>query len=514
VDPALEFPPTPDDTTATLEPGRYHILVGGLTVAPAEAAVMVAPEAAWDALVPRVPELLAPSPPPEPGGPLAVERGLTPEDEPLPETAIDRLVLLELEPGRVAAARVTLHAACFGTMARLRADHPHQPPVLDEARTCTTREAAREPLAPFPLGSNLELPPSSALLGTFVADEPCDGAGDGTAVCVPGGSFLLGDHNLPGNGDAEIEPERVAVMSRFWIDRAEVTQTDLRAAVEQGFVPTVEPLAGDTAWFPYIVESPASPSACTAAAEITYPEGAEAPGLPLNCVGWSTARAYCRYRGGDLPTAAQWEYVATAAGRSAETAFPWGDDPPVCEVGDCTGATGPCHAADTQSFDACRPEPLGPAFGSPPAASAEHADPEHGDASVPLGEHPSSVVFALAGGVRELTLDAFHPYDAPCWRATTLRDPRCFEPEPVQVELRGGAWAEPLPDSLGVSRSRAVGGEVLATGCVCGNSLCERACGEDTTPDEVSACEEDCGPDAPRFVEPTVGFRCVYEEPP
>ncbi len=40
------------------------------------------------------------------------------------------------------------------------------------------------------------------------------------------------------------------------------------------------------------------------------------------CVNFEGARAYCRWRGGDLPDEAQWEKAAGGGGR----VFPWGDD--------------------------------------------------------------------------------------------------------------------------------------------------------------------------------------------
>ena len=46
---------------------------------------------------------------------------------------------------------------------------------------------------------------------------------------------------------------------------------------------------------------------------------------PVTCVDWSQSRAYCQWRGGDLPTEAQWEFAAR--GTEART-FPWGESAP------------------------------------------------------------------------------------------------------------------------------------------------------------------------------------------
>ncbi|HSL81235.1 MAG TPA: SUMF1/EgtB/PvdO family nonheme iron enzyme, partial [Thermoanaerobaculia bacterium] len=45
---------------------------------------------------------------------------------------------------------------------------------------------------------------------------------------------------------------------------------------------------------------------------------------PVNCVTFEQARAHCRWLGGDLPTAVQWEYAARGRGQP----YPWGEAPP------------------------------------------------------------------------------------------------------------------------------------------------------------------------------------------
>lgn len=55
---------------------------------------------------------------------------------------------------------------------------------------------------------------------------------------------------------------------------------------------------------------------------------------PTNCVSWTEAVAYCRWRGKRLPTSIEWEYAA--AGGDEQRRYPWGESPP-----DATRVNGP-----------------------------------------------------------------------------------------------------------------------------------------------------------------------------
>lgn len=64
---------------------------------------------------------------------------------------------------------------------------------------------------------------------------------------------------------------------------------------------------------------------------------------PINCVTWHQARAYAHWLGGELPSEAQWEFIATSRGR--RSSYPWGQSPPksIHLSQSKTGTSAVCH---------------------------------------------------------------------------------------------------------------------------------------------------------------------------
>jgi formylglycine-generating enzyme required for sulfatase activity len=112
---------------------------------------------------------------------------------------------------------------------------------------------------------------------------------------LPGGRFVMGTsiQRAPSNE----RPARSLLVAPFWMDRTEVTVGAYRACVERG--PCTRP--------------------AHASAACTFEAGD--PDLPVSCVHWADADAFCRAAGKRLPSEPEWEYAARGP---VSTVFPWG----------------------------------------------------------------------------------------------------------------------------------------------------------------------------------------------
>lgn len=226
-------------------------------------------------------------------------------------------------------------------------------------------------------------------------DAPCSGADDAAQVCVPGGLFWMGDPTLDllGGVNREGTEERLIVLSPFWLDAREVTVRDFRAA--------------DLATFFVPVRRNKKEPSCT----YTESEG-DAEDLPVTCITWERADAYCQARGARLPTEAELEHVQ---GARRSRRHVWGDAPVACSdavVGDARcGRSAPSIAGST-SRD-----------------------------RLAIGDR---TLVDLVGNVSEWTADRWNSTRERCFAAAVLVDPRCdldSELEPGLRAVKGQAFS-------------------------------------------------------------------------
>lgn len=141
-------------------------------------------------------------------------------------------------------------------------------------------------------------------------------------IWVPAGSFLMGTADIvtldpPAWARRELESEqpqhKVHITNGYWIDKYEVTNAAFQTFVEDGGYREESYWSKDGLVWLNIQDIDNLPCTCTRQ---------EAPDHPRVCVTWYEADAYAHWRGGRLPTEAEWEYAA----RGPESLlYPWGN---------------------------------------------------------------------------------------------------------------------------------------------------------------------------------------------
>jgi formylglycine-generating enzyme required for sulfatase activity len=202
-----------------------------------------------------------------------------------------------------------------------------------------------------------DAPPSCAVPGVGTSECGASGESCCASIEVPAGTYdrtySFGDAGPTNLGDP-------ASVSAFRLDKYLVTvgrfrqfvsyltgpsgappadgsgiQTHLnggRGLANSGSPGTFETGWDAVDWGPEIAVGPAGEcvwqcnlTACLASSTWTITPGTQ-ENLPITCVDWFEAYAFCIWDGGFLPSEAEWEYVA--AGGSEERLYPWGSTDP------------------------------------------------------------------------------------------------------------------------------------------------------------------------------------------
>ncbi|MFH1467227.1 MAG: SUMF1/EgtB/PvdO family nonheme iron enzyme [Pseudomonadota bacterium] len=133
-------------------------------------------------------------------------------------------------------------------------------------------------------------------------------SGCSSPVQIEGATYFEGSGRVPD------EPSRSVTVGGFGIDAAEVTIGAFEEFAARGYQdPALWP--GEAAR--WLSEHPVGAGAVLRAA-------GRSDDHPVVAVTWYEAQAYCRWRGGRLPTEAEWELAA--CGGHSDSRYPWGEE--------------------------------------------------------------------------------------------------------------------------------------------------------------------------------------------
>jgi hypothetical protein len=316
--------------------------------------------------------------------------------EPNPATTLDTTVALpEVQENGITEVTVTLHTDDVGK------------PI-----------GRQKPIAPE-LGR-----PKTGLAGTWPGSRRVGCATPARAgeACIPGGAFWM---DPPGSQLGTVESvsvlPRLVVLSPFLLSLTEVSVGAFRASGLQ--------TSGDP--------SIDSGMGCTFTSEPGRGED-----FPVVCVSWNKARDYCNSVSGDLPTSAEFQYVASGL---VSNPFVWGSDLP-----SCGGMGGPPDAefGHSYSFTTGAMTTTGECliFGGV-------SRPGRGRRDRLLVPGDDSPVVDLAGNASEWGLEPFNEGRGECWGTGVYRDPVCTSPSVPSKTLLGGSIITGAAELVATSRS-------------------------------------------------------------
>jgi formylglycine-generating enzyme required for sulfatase activity len=303
--------------------------------------------------------------------------------------------------------------------------------------------------------------PASSCDGSTCLTPSCASGEAGIDNCGPDGGSCCASPVIPGGtydriyaSDADggaIEGSAPATVSSFRLDAFDVTVARFRkfvAAWKAGWTPAAGSgkhthlnggrglvnVGGTGGYEPGWLESDdANIQPTDANLACDSPGGSWTPApdvnenLPINCINWWEAYAFCIWDGGFLPSEAEWGYAA--AGGDQQRKYPWGSTEP----GDDNR-----HAIYNCDY------PLSAMGLCGPGGSVQSIAPV-GTTVLGAGRWGE---FDLAGNLEQWTSDWYHDYVTPCVDCANLTVSSAL---PYRV-FRGGSFNESPPQLQSVAR--------------------------------------------------------------
>ncbi|WP_438032066.1 formylglycine-generating enzyme family protein [Sorangium sp. So ce204] len=260
--------------------------------------------------------------------------------------------------------------------------------------------------------------------GTCMMQPSCDGLAE---TCGPSGdeSCCARREVIPGGTfDRDNDPAYPATVSGFVLDRFEVTVGRFRQFVkaypESKPAPGAgaHPLIAGSGWnenwtyeLPMDAEALKDAVICSSGYRTWTVEAGDREHLPMTCLTWYEAFAFCAWDGGRLPTETEWNYAA--AGGDEQREYPWSNPASSTTIDDsyavygCMGngdASDDCGVNDIQAVGSRSPK----------------GDGRWGQAD-------------LAGNIWEWVLDSYVDHPSECNDCAKLTNPSLRA-------IRGGGW--------------------------------------------------------------------------